>query len=224
METKTLARTTAEKLVQYIREQKLAPGTKIPTEYELAQMLGVGRNTLREAVRMLASRNILEIRQGAGTFVCEKMGVSDDPLGFTLVADRRRLTDELMEVRCIIEPPIAALAARNATEAQLEELERACAAVEDCIENGRDFTEADQVFHSLIAQCTHNSVMSNLIPVITQGVSVYAAETVQECVQTVRSHRRIVQAIRQRKETDAQQAMLYHLLYNSYRRTAEQND
>ena len=65
METKTLAHSTAEKLVQYIREQQLAPGAKIPTEYELARMLGVGRNTLREAVRMLASRNILEIRQGA---------------------------------------------------------------------------------------------------------------------------------------------------------------
>ncbi|BFJ85080.1 FadR/GntR family transcriptional regulator [Ruthenibacterium sp. CLA-JM-H11] len=221
METKTLAHSTAEKLVQYIREQQLAPGAKIPTEYELARMLGVGRNTLREAVRMLASRNILEIRQGAGTFVCEKMGVSDDPLGFTLVSDRRRLTDELMEIRCIIEPSIAALAARNATEQELTELEQACAAVEQCIREGQDFTAADQVFHTIIARCTHNSVMSNLIPVITRGVSVYASETEQECVQTVRSHRRILQAIRLRHEADAQQAMLYHLLYNSYRRTKD---
>ena len=151
---KTLAHSTAEKLVQYIREQQLAPGAKIPTEYELARMLGVGRNTLREAVRMLASRNILEIRQGSRHVCVRENGRFRRSAGLYAGVGRRRLTDELMEIRCIIEPSIAALAARNATEQELMELEQACAAVEQCIREGQDFTAADQVFHTIIARCT----------------------------------------------------------------------
>ena len=105
------AEQAAEALVAWIVAERLAPGDRIPREEELEEQLGVGRSTVREAVKLLASRNILEVRQGAGTFLSPKQGVTEDPLGFVLVQDKRKLAEDLLELRLILEPPIAALAA-----------------------------------------------------------------------------------------------------------------
>ncbi len=80
MEKQTLGEKTAQMLLEMIQRRALA-GDKLPTEAELVESLGVGRNTVREALRILMSRNIVTIRQGSGTFISEK-GVVDDPLGF----------------------------------------------------------------------------------------------------------------------------------------------
>jgi DNA-binding FadR family transcriptional regulator len=217
LEGKTLAQKAADELVRLIREQGSAPGDKLPNEYELSALLGVGRNTVREAVRMLASRNIVDIRQGAGTFVSEKMGIADDPLGFTLIEDRRRLVADLLQVRCIIEPQLAALAAQNATAQDIGELERRCGETEELIVARTDFSDADRAFHVQIARCSHNLVMSNLLPVISAGVTFFAAQTEREFEQTVAAHRKIFEAIRDRRGSDAQQAMQFHLLFNQNR-------
>ena len=116
MEKQTLGEITAQKLVRMIQEKGYVPGDKLPTEMELSEVLGVGRNTVREALRILMSRNIVTVRQGSGTFVSEKNGIPDDPLGFTMMEDTGKLTRDLLQVRVILEPPIAALAAQNATE------------------------------------------------------------------------------------------------------------
>ena len=78
IEGKTLADLAAEKLMDLIREREYLPGDKLPTEAELSEWLKVGRNTVREAVRILVSRNIVTVRQGSGTFISEKQGVIDD--------------------------------------------------------------------------------------------------------------------------------------------------
>ena len=62
-------------------------GDKLPNEYKLADKLNAGRSTIREAIKALVSRNILEIRRGAGTFISQKGGIADDPLGLTFVKD-----------------------------------------------------------------------------------------------------------------------------------------
>ena len=69
---RSLAQVAAEKIIQYIKDEQMEPGDRLPTEYELAKFLEVGRGTVREANRSLVSRNILEVRQGAGTFVSHK--------------------------------------------------------------------------------------------------------------------------------------------------------
>ena len=124
MEKQTLGEITAQKLVRMIQEKGYVPGDKLPTEMELSEVLRVGRNTVREALRILMSRNIVTIRQGSGTFVSEKNGIPDDPLGFTMMEDTGKLTRDLLQVRVILEPPIAALAAQNATEEDLARLEQ----------------------------------------------------------------------------------------------------
>ena len=107
---KTLTQTTAEKIVELIKERGLEPGERLPNEYMLAQSLAVGRGTVREAVRSLISHNILEVRQGAGTFVSYKNGIPEDPLGLVLEDLDERLLVEMLEVRLILEPEVAAMA------------------------------------------------------------------------------------------------------------------
>ena len=111
MEKQTLGEKTAQMLLEMIQKEGFGPGDKLPTEAELVESLGVGRNTVREALRILMSRNIVTIRQGSGTFISEKKGVVDDPLGFSMMEDRRRLTEDLIHVRLMLEPEIAMMAA-----------------------------------------------------------------------------------------------------------------
>ena len=218
MEKQTLAEVASQKLLQMIQEKGYVPGDKLPTEVELSEVLEVGRNTVREALRILMSRNIVTIRQGSGTFLSDKIGVADDPLGFTMIEDRRKLTEDLIQVRVMLEPPIAALAAQNATEEDIRCLEQILLDLEEMIENREDYSEKDSQFHAQIANCSHNLVMANLVPVITDGVHIFAVSVREtEYEQTLLSHRRIFEAIRDRKPVEAQQAMNFHLMYNDNR-------
>lgn len=224
MKNMTLAEKAAQELLTYIQEQQLREGERLPNEFELSKRLGVGRNTVREAVRLLASRNILRIKQGSGTFVSDQPGMAEDPLGFIFMEDQRKLVLDLMQVRLIVEPSIAALAAQNATEDDLEQLSILCDEIERLIEAGKDFSEKDRAFHGKLAEATQNLVMRNLIPVIHQGVRVFSTMvSAQEYQQTIETHRKILEAIKRRQAVDAEQAMRYHLLYNIRRFEQENN-
>ena len=225
MAKQTLGERAAAQIMDYITEHRLTAGDKLPTEAELAAQLGVGRNTLREALKSLASRNIVTIRQGAGCYLSEKQGVADDPLGFAMIEDRKRLTRELMQVRCMIEPEIAALAAQNAAPAEMAQLRAACEACEADILARRDFSATDQEFHAALARCTHNGVIARLIPTITEGVGNYAATVdKREYEQTLRSHRAILHAVEARRPCDARREMEFHLLYNQNRFEQKEKD
>lgn len=221
-EKQTLAEITARRLLTMIQENSYAVGDKLPTEVELVETLGVGRNTVREALRILMSRNIVTIRQGSGTFISDKNGVADDPLGFSMIDDRRKLTEDLIQIRVMLEPPIAALAAQNATAQDIEALGAILSELEALIEGRQDYAEKDSQFHAQIANCSHNLVMTNLIPVITDGIRVFA-DSVQETEydQTLVSHRQIYEAIKARRPVEAQQAMQFHLMYNENRYKGE---
>lgn len=222
MEKQTLGEMAAQKLLEMIQREGYTAGDKLPTEAELAEFLGVGRNTVREALRSLMSRNIVTVRQGSGSFVSDKNGVADDPLGFAMIEDRRKLTEDLIQVRVMLEPPIAALAAQNATAEDIRELESILLELEGLMTRREDYSDKDSQFHARIAGCSHNLVMINLVPVITDGVRVFAGSVREtEYEQTLKSHRRIYEAIRDRKSVEAQQAMYFHLMYNDNRYKGE---
>lgn len=215
MSKKTRVDQTVHALTHYIAKNQLKPGDKLPNEYELCALLEVGRNTMREALRVLASRNILTIKQGAGTFIAQNTGLIEDPFGFSFTANPDKLVDDLMQIRIIVEPKIAALAAENATDEDLQTLVAIQSRIETAIEQGKNFSELDKRFHSHLSNICGNDVISKLIPIIAEGVSVYAKQVhSQETRQTVKSHNSIIQAIREKKPTEAESAMLYHLLYN----------
>lgn len=223
-QTKTLAEQVADGIMNLIQETPYKAGDKLPTEKELCESTGAGRNTVREALKILASRNVLEIRQGAGTFVSEKQGIPDDPLGFSMVNDHVKLTKDLLQVRIMLEPQIAALAAQCAKEHEIKELEEILEEMEAAMKKREDYSELDTKFHTKIAQCTHNIVMENLLPVIGKGVAVFAKEVAQtEYDRTWISHRKIFCYIRDHKPFEAEMEMQYHLLYNTNRYEEEQS-
>lgn len=90
-----------DQIIQVILDRNMKAGDKLPNEYDLARELGVGRSTLREAIKRLVARNILTARQGAGTFVSEKNGVPEDPLGLTFMMEEgaENLALDLQDIR-----------------------------------------------------------------------------------------------------------------------------
>lgn len=193
------------------------PGDRLPNEFELAKQLGVGRGTIREATKLLISRNILEIRRGQGTFVCERTGRTDDPLGLRFVRQKRMLGLDLCEVRFMIETQCAMLSAQKATEAEIVQMQALCDEIRELILSGKNYGEKDIQFHTLIAVCTRNSVIPRLIPIITESVPLFIDITRQSVkMETIVTHQAIVDAIRARDPQAARNAMCRHLEDNRH--------
>lgn len=212
---KSLGEKVSEQITKLIIENHWDVGDRLPSEYELAKMLGVGRSTVREAIRALVSRNVLEVRRGAGTFISQKCGVADDPLGLAFIRDKFKLAQDLMEIRVMIEPQIAEIAATKAEQADIEVLRAACTETEGKILAGQPHMDADIRFHTAIASCSKNIVMPNLIPIISRSIEVFIGLTVKTLLQeTVETHREIVSAITEHDAHRAHDAMLLHLVYN----------
>lgn len=217
MEKRTgiLAEQTALKLKNYILENDLRSGKKIPSEPVLAEMMNVGRGTIREAVKILASRNILSVRHGSGTFIAENIGMFEDPLGFAFIKDRIKLTRDLLEIRMIIEPSIAALAAKNATDENIKELKTICLEIEELLLADKNYIEKDILFHKKIAESSKNLVIPNLFPIISQAVDLFTKRTSRKLTtETIETHRAILEAIQNHDSMGAHDAMYLHLVYN----------
>lgn len=210
----SLVEGTTERILRLILNE-FAVGEKIPSEGELGQRLGVGRNTVREAIRALVGRNILEIRRGNGTYVSDKQGVGDDPLGLLFIKNPRKVAADIMQIRILLEPTIASLAAMNATVDDIRDLEELAAAFESKVRRQEDPVNEDVAFHRSIAKCSKNVVMPNLIPVISRSIRIFTdIKDGQQIECTLDAHRQIVGAIRARNSVAAYDAMLLHLSYN----------
>lgn len=212
---KTLVEHVANALVRYIGEQNFQPGDRIGTEAELVERMGVGRSTIREAIRMLASRNILEVRQGSGTYLSEGRGLVPDPLGLDLIHDQFKLTWDLLEIRMLLEPQLAYAAARNAVPAQIAALEELCDRMEALSAEGEDRSQADIRFHMGVAEASGNLAAPNLIPIIEKAADLFVYFTGQERTpETMAPHRDIVEGIKRRDPDWARDMMSMHLAFN----------
>ena len=87
-EEKSLPQKISEDIIELILEENLQPGDKLPNETILSERLNAGRSSVREAMKLLASRNIVTIRQGSGTYVAASPGMVEDPLGFTFIGKK----------------------------------------------------------------------------------------------------------------------------------------
>ena len=102
--------------MKYILDKPVKIGERIPTEGELTELFEVGRSTVREAVKGLVARGVLEVRRGDGTYVISTIYMENDVLGFGNVEDRYRLALDLFDVRLMIEPEIVTWACRKAMD------------------------------------------------------------------------------------------------------------
>ncbi|MCI9297385.1 MAG: FadR family transcriptional regulator [Lachnospiraceae bacterium] len=213
----TLTEQVLDKMVDYIKENNLQPGDRLGTEMEMAKRMGVSRGTVREAIKILVFRNMLEVRQGSGTYVSDgKTPLAGDPLGLELIPDQFKLTWDLHEMRMLLEPEIAYRAATNIAEGQLDRLREMCDEMERLSEQRKERMPLDVEFHICLAESSGNLVVPKLIPVLRQGVELFIKYTHREATpESVAKHRDILEALEARDPQWAKDMMLMHLTYNS---------
>jgi GntR family transcriptional repressor for pyruvate dehydrogenase complex len=158
-----LAQQVSKQILEMISDGELTPGDKLPAERTLAEQLGVSRNVLREAVRSLASLNVLEVRHGAGVFV-GSLEIADliEPLEFAVSLERSAVK-ALLEARQAMEPGIARLAAERIGSEQIAALRRL---VHESDEHGGDpsrFLEIDVELHGMILGAADNPFLTRIM-------------------------------------------------------------
>lgn len=215
MDKKLLGDQIEDELMNYIRKQPVEIGQKLPNEFELAEMFGVGRSTVREAVKSLVSKGILEVKRGSGTYVISTCSPEHDPLGLSKLQDKYKLALELCEVRLMLEPEIASRAAECASEEDLKQLVQLCDETEERYRSGKNHIPKDIEFHTCIATCSKNRVVETLIPMINTAVMTFANLTHRTLMnETIETHRAIVNSILAHDPVGAKCAMIMHLTYN----------
>ncbi len=192
-----------DKIKGMIVAGELRPGDRLPREADLAQRLGLSRNSLREAVRALVLIRVLDVRQGDGTYVTSlEPALLLDALSFVVDFHRDDTVLQFLEVRRIMEPAATALAAQRMTEAQIEQLRAVVAApgddptVEALVAN-------DLEFHRLIAIGAGNRVLDGLLDSLsgpTTRARVWRGLTQEGAVANTREqHQHILDAIAGRR-------------------------
>ncbi|GAF94726.1 unnamed protein product, partial [marine sediment metagenome] len=156
---------TLEVIVQQIKDQIkkgiLKPGEKLPSERELASLLGVSRTSVREAIKALSFSGYLEVIQGKGTYVLEMSTKYDEIVNFFSGFSNYSL-DYLMEARIMLEGEFARLAALNASQEEIDLIEKIFNEI-DSSEDLNSFVVKDLEFHLTIAKATHNPFMDGLM-------------------------------------------------------------
>ncbi|MGY4099052.1 FadR/GntR family transcriptional regulator [Nocardia sp. R16R-3T] len=213
-----LAAQALELLLTRIRNGEWPLGHRLPGETTLAAQLGVGRSTLREAIRELAGKGVLDSRQGAGVFVTA-LDVTED----WDVVLRRATIAAVIEARIAIEAEAAALAAQRRTPADLRVIRRALAAREAHGEPIADHVDADMAFHRAVIVAAHNDVLTQLFDSFLPRLRVAMIDMLE--IRPVPSepadhnaHIRLTDAITHRNPTAAAEFSRTHLtaLKNAY--------
>ena len=210
-------KSTLETIIQQIKGQIkkgiLKPGEKLPSERKLADLLGVSRASVREAIQALAFSGYLEVIQGKGTYILEMATKYDEIVNFFSEFPNYSL-DYLMEARIMLEGEFARLTTLNASQEEIDVIEK----IFDEIAKSKDlnsFVIKDLEFHLTIAKATHNPFMYGLMKIIGEmlyketqriiGRSRYTKEN------TIENTRNLVRAIKQRDAEKAKELMGEHI-------------
>jgi GntR family transcriptional regulator, transcriptional repressor for pyruvate dehydrogenase complex len=203
------------KIKELIVDGEFVPGSKLPKERELAERLGLSRNSLREAVRALTLIGVLEPRQGDGTYVTSlDAALLLDALSFVIELHQDRSVLELLEARRLLEAEAAALAAVRREPAQIAELRELIEAMPGCT-GVEEFVENDMSFHRTIAAAAGNAIVSSLLESLsgrTIRARIWRAITEGGATdRTVAEHEAICDAIERRSPELARAWMTVHV-------------
>jgi len=211
----TAAQTVARQLLDAIREGGIQPGQLLPPEKELMERLQVGRSTVREALQILATLNVVRASPGQGTFVRELSAESllrVDLIGF-LIANSVAL--ELLEAREMIEPPLMRLACLRATEQDLQRIELLLDEHEAALAHRKPVSAHAARFHVLIAEAAHNRVGLIFMTSILELLMARGRKLQDRpgyLAQEVREHRELLGLLRERDPDRAAEALLRHII------------
>jgi GntR family transcriptional repressor for pyruvate dehydrogenase complex len=210
----TVAEAISAEILDLLRRKHLKPGDKLPPERELAEILGVSRPSLREALRALSIMKVVEVRQGDGTYV-SALNPEElvEHLEFVFMLDDST-TLQLFEARKIVEPGNAALAAERINEEELAELRACLEKSEGSYDDPEAFLQADIELHEIITRAARNPLLERFMASISALGRASRHKTVRlsgVTQPTVEHHRRIVIALEAHDPQAAGEAMLRHL-------------
>ncbi len=197
-----------------IAQGRLKPGQRLPSERVLCQQFGVGRSSLREALRCLSMVGILNARVGEGTSVAKNDArFIEKSLEWSLMTEQRE-TEDLLKVRIALEGAVAADAAANAQPDDLLRLEHLLARMSECLKNQAQFAKLDLEFHVALAKASDNALLYSLLSTIRSHL-VRGLEKVLPLPNAVplshKEHIAIYSAIKGRNSDLARMQMQVHL-------------
>jgi len=213
-----LSERLSEKLIRMITTGELKAGDKLPNERELAETAGISRTSVREALRELELRGLISRKPGRGTLV-EDQSRPEFHAGMLGSMDpSQRMLHEVMDLRAVIEPPMAERAALRARagelSALLQPLELAEAELRRDEPSMHLLVRLDVEFHTAVAQLTHNPMLVRLLDVTNEWMAPSrqsAHQTMARIGRSVAAHRRIYEAIRAHRPDEAREAMSGHI-------------
>lgn len=213
-----------ESLRKYIEDNRLEAGAALPPEGYLAQQLGVSRNSVREAIKALASLGILETRRGIGVFVKEfSFKPLLDNLAYGLQTSLRNI-EELRQIRQVLEVGLIDKTIEMINDEDLAELRAVTERMRIRAERNESFAEEDQQFHQLLFRCQNNQMLSALIDIFWTAyykVSGFADLENPTPLATWRDHHEIVEAIAAKDVDAARSRLAAH--YAGLQRVVAQN-
>ena len=214
VEKSSLADDLMERLVEMIRTGVYQPGDRLPSIVEMARSFGVGHPTLREALRKLELVGVVDIKHGSGVYVGngQDMLLFSNPV-FSGVVSRKLMLD-LIEARIPIELKSVALAASEATDAHLGRMAELLAEADEHLDNDAVLSATNMAFHREIAVASGNTVLAQLQEVLTDLfqreqrmiLNIYGSRE-----KDYREHMGILEALRRRDASLAQERMATHL-------------
>ncbi|MBS1850461.1 MAG: FadR family transcriptional regulator [Acidobacteria bacterium] len=210
----TLTADICRKLLSHLIRGDWSEGERIPPERELCQQLGVGRVSLREALKALEIMGMIETRLGDGTFVCRRSEFLSRPLLWAITGSDLTGAQELVEARQLIEVELAGFAAVRATAENLKELGHQLDRMQANRTDVTSFQEADIQFHLAVSQAAHNRILQNALQLIRNLMQQWIGGTLNlkgVADEALAQHRQIFTAISKRNPERARLAMRAHL-------------
>lgn len=208
----TLSAQVAETISGRIDSGEIASGTKLPSERTLGEAFGVSRVSVREAFQLLLARGYVEVQPGKGTYVVDETVRKAASLQ-SWVGGREQELLMMVELRMIVEPGIAALAAQKATPEAIAALIEIAEALGTCPRP--EISRVDADFHRQIAQMTGNALISELVGASLATTDPLRARTLQDRERRLlaaKGHMAIAKAIADRDPAAAHAAMISHLM------------
>ncbi len=204
----------ASQIHRLIAEGRLEPGDRLPPERELAEMFGVSRTSVRDAIRVLEMRGLVEPRHGEGTVVKQiPIDAIVSPLADALTASKD-LTADLFDMRRMLEPPLARVAALRAAADDIRAMDDILVRQAERVRAGGIAIEEDNAFHYRIATAAKNQVVLRVMDVVMDLLRESRARSLQgpgRAEKSLDGHRRILAAIRDREPDVAADAMRLHI-------------
>ncbi|CAN5516368.1 FadR/GntR family transcriptional regulator [soil metagenome] len=207
-----------QQLKQYIISGMVLPGERLPSERELAERLGIGRTSVREALKVLEAIGLVESRIGDGTFITAQIGASiGRTIGLGLMTWGGTIV-EILEARLMIEGEAARVAAERATDEDLSALLAALERMERAV-TFPNYLTADMQFHRLVGQATHNTIVArivaNQIDLLEEVLRETQGDQLLTSAEDKATHRAVYAAIEQHKPVEAMDAMRQHLHFSA---------